>query len=152
MSRRRESRVYRVRQLPLHLDHRSDVASFLARIVPALGTFDNIRVFSLAQEKPTSKTATVSFKTLPSKFDNDEQQWTLQAEDVCGQNIIVDTHFRDFTVLNEPRHGDHTVDCIAISGLASHPFGSWKHRESGSDFMWLRDRLPQDVPSFSRSR
>ena len=36
--------------------------------------------------------------------------------------------------------------CVAISGLASHPFGSWKHRESGSHFMWLRDRLPQDVP------
>lgn len=125
MSRRRESRVYRVRQLPLHLDHRSDVASFLARIVPALGTFDNIRVFSLAQEKPTSKTATVSFKTLPSKFDNDEQQWTLQAEDVCGQNIIVDTHFRDFTVLNEPRHGDHTVECVLLSNSRQYRGLTW---------------------------
>lgn len=36
--------------------------------------------------------------------------------------------------------------CVAISGLASHPFGSWKYREPGSDFMWLRDRLPRDVP------
>ena len=36
--------------------------------------------------------------------------------------------------------------CVAISGLASHPFGSWKFREPGSNFMWLRDQLPRDVP------
>ena len=36
--------------------------------------------------------------------------------------------------------------CVAISGLASHPFGSWKYREPGSSFMWLRDQLPKDVP------
>jgi hypothetical protein len=38
--------------------------------------------------------------------------------------------------------------CIAISGLASHPFGSWKHRNAAnkkSHFMWLRDQLPQDL-------
>lgn len=34
--------------------------------------------------------------------------------------------------------------CIAISGLASHPFGSWAYKES--NFMWLRDKLPRDVP------
>lgn len=49
-------------------------------------------------------------------------------------------------------HEDSYIDshasksCVAISGLASHPFGSWKYREPGSDFMWLRDRLPKDVP------
>lgn len=32
--------------------------------------------------------------------------------------------------------------CFAISGLASHPFGSWKVRDGESDFMWLRDALP----------
>lgn len=146
MGRGRNSQVYRVRQLPLHLENRGVIATFLATISPALGAVDNIRVFSLAQEKANSKTATVSFKTLPAIFDNDEQQWTLQAEVLGIRNIIVDTHFRDFTVLNEPQHHLHTVDCVAISGLASHPFGSWKHREPGSDFMWLRDRLPQDVP------
>jgi hypothetical protein len=33
--------------------------------------------------------------------------------------------------------------CIAITGLSSHPFGSWKER--GGQFMWLRDSLPQDL-------
>jgi hypothetical protein len=37
------------------------------------------------------------------------------------------------------------ISCIAISGLASHPFGSWKQRGSNSNFMWLRDALPRDI-------
>ena len=107
----RDGRVYRIRQLPLHLEHCGKVQYFLARLDPDLGTVDNIRVFSLAQEKDNSKTATVKFKTLPSIFDNDRSQWTLEAEDICGQNVIVDVHFRGFTVLNEPRGSPHTAEC-----------------------------------------
>ena len=33
--------------------------------------------------------------------------------------------------------------CIAISGLGSHPFGSWKERDG--QHMWLRDCLPDDL-------
>ena len=109
MGRSREDRVYRVRQLPSNLEHRSTVAPFLAGIAPVLGPADNIHVFSLAQGK-SSKTATLSFKSLPSLFDSDEQQWTLHAQDVCQQNIIVDSHFRDFTVLNEPQYSSHTTE------------------------------------------
>jgi hypothetical protein len=36
---------------------------------------------------------------------------------------------------------------MAISGLASHPLGSWMQRSSTYDFVWLRDRLPKDMPS-----
>ncbi len=110
MSRSRDRQVYRVRQLPLHLENRGDAAPFLALIAPVLGTVDNIRVFSLAQEKLDTKTATVAFKTTPSIFDNDDQQWTLQAELFCGRNIIVDTHFRGFTVLNEPRYSPRSAE------------------------------------------
>lgn len=110
MGKGREGQVYRVRQLPLRLENRDVVAPFLAGIASILGGADNIRVFSLAREKPEFKTATLSFKTVPSIFDNDDEQWTLQAEVVCGRNIIFDTHFRGFTVLNEPQHGPHTVE------------------------------------------
>lgn len=112
MGSSRESRVYRVRQLPLHLEHRGDVAPFLAKIAPGLGAVDNIRVFSLARENSNSKIATVSFMVLPSIFDNDKQKWTLQAEDICGRNIIVDIHFRGFTVLKEPKHSLHTIEWV----------------------------------------
>ena len=33
---------------------------------------------------------------------------------------------------------------IAVTGLAGHAYGSWKRR--GGQFMWLRDRLPRDLP------
>ena len=112
MGRNRESQVYRVRQLPLHLEDRGATASFLSKIASVLGAVDNIRVFSLAQEKPVSKTATVSFNILPSIFDNDDEQWTLPARDVCERNIIVDVHFRDFTVLSEPQNCEHTIEWV----------------------------------------
>ena len=34
---------------------------------------------------------------------------------------------------------------MAISGLGSHAFGSWKDRHSS--YMWLRDALPQYLPN-----
>ena len=40
---------------------------------------------------------------------------------------------------------DCELSCIATSGLASHAFGSWKER-GDSNFMWLRDQLPADIP------
>lgn len=110
MGRGREGRVYRLRQLPLHLQERGDTERFLAQIAKDLGAVDNIRVFSLAQEKQDSKTATATFKTLPSIFNNDEQQWTLHVEVICGRNIIVDVHFRGFTVLNKTPYSHHTVE------------------------------------------
>lgn len=33
---------------------------------------------------------------------------------------------------------------IALPGLGTHAFGTF--RERGSNFMWLRDRLPKDIP------
>lgn len=39
-----------------------------------------------------------------------------------------------------------TGSCIAISGLASHPFGSWQQKQGDKTFMWIRDELPNIVP------
>jgi hypothetical protein len=36
--------------------------------------------------------------------------------------------------------------CIALSGLAGHAFGSWSNRSHETNFMWLRDALPQRYP------
>ncbi len=36
------------------------------------------------------------------------------------------------------------ISCIAISGLGSHAFGSWKDRNS--HYIWLRDALPYELP------
>ena len=36
--------------------------------------------------------------------------------------------------------------CIVISGLASHPLGSWQPKGEDSSFMWIRDTLPAAFP------
>ena len=115
MGRSREERVYRVRQLPHHLEERGDVAAFLVDVAPVLGKIDNIRVFSLARGKKNSKTATVMFKVTPAFFDNDEGQWTLETRNICGHNVIVDTHFRDFTVLNDAKDSHYTTERVSPS-------------------------------------
>ncbi|KAH0609232.1 uncharacterized protein H6S33_012718 [Morchella sextelata] len=38
-----------------------------------------------------------------------------------------------------------TLSIIAVTGLAGHAFGSWKSR--GENTMWLRDFLPEHVPT-----
>lgn len=40
-------------------------------------------------------------------------------------------------------HFSDIYSCVAISGLGSHAFGSWKDRDS--HFMWLRDALPNHL-------
>jgi len=35
---------------------------------------------------------------------------------------------------------------IAISGLGSHPFGSWQRHGSDKSYMWIRDEIPGSIP------
>jgi hypothetical protein len=59
-------------------------------------------------------------------------------------HLEIDTQFLGFTPLNLPLDDGQCdqIDCIVVSGLSSHPFGSWKQR--GGEFMWLVD----DVDGF----
>lgn len=36
--------------------------------------------------------------------------------------------------------------CVAISGIGSHPFGSWQPHGGNKEFMWIRDTLPSVLP------
>ncbi|KAF8248450.1 hypothetical protein K440DRAFT_254380 [Wilcoxina mikolae CBS 423.85] len=56
--------------------------------------------------------------------------------------LEVDCHFYDLTPLNTPE-GDIVADVVAVTGLAGHAFGSWRHRETRQ--MWLKDFVPQEV-------
>ncbi|KAF4549767.1 Hypothetical protein D9617_20g028230 [Elsinoe fawcettii] len=147
---RQSEKTYRVRQLPSRLAHHGQVATLLADLVDGLLP-EHVRVFSLAAslntlELPPTKVATIMFNRLPPMFDNEDNEWSVPGKSAgLMRDIILDVHFRDFTPLNDVCRDDHVVDCIAISGLASHPFGSWKQRSVSSSFMWLRDRLPRDM-------
>ncbi|KAB8360563.1 hypothetical protein FH972_024303 [Carpinus fangiana] len=151
MDGKRDVRTYRVRQLPQHIDA-LETSKLLVSLDPRLGPVYNVKVLSLGRgispwERPPTKTATIMFQSLPTCLDSDDTVWTLPGrEHGYHRDVLIDVHFLDFTVLCEPPkalHDSPTYDCIAISGLASHPFGSWRTRKQ-LDFMWLRDQLPQD--------
>jgi hypothetical protein len=154
MPRPRRDRTYRVRQLqvPPGTDHRQ-LTHIIASLNDGLGPAENIQVYSLAASLPLStilptSVATIAFNKTPSVLDNDNTEWSLTARHLdWRRNVIFDTHFLGLTPLNDPEHSNHALDCIAISGLASHPFGSWKSRGSCSNYMWLRDSLALDLPA-----
>lgn len=104
MPRPRESLTYRLRRLPAYLDH-SQVANFLATSVEGLGPPENIVIFSLAsslmpwKQSPT-KTATLMFKSTPTRLDNDRTEWTVPMPD-HSESLIFDIHFLEFTPLSD---------------------------------------------------
>lgn len=142
MPRPRRDRTYRVRQLqvPPGTDHRQ-LTHIIASLSDGLGPAENIQVYSLAASLPLStilptSVATIAFDKTPSVLDNDNTEWSLTARHLdWRRNVIFDTHFLGLTPLNDPEPCNHALDCIAISGLASHPFGSWKSRGSCSNYM-----------------
>ncbi|KAI2838585.1 hypothetical protein CBS11350_8057 [Aspergillus niger] len=113
-------------------------------------TVADITVRSLARslehwEKSPTKVATVMFKVHPSCVQEKPagDQWYIPA---MGNNrtcrrFILDTHFRGLTPLNDSSHLQTSYDCIAISGLASHPFGPWQPKGDDKEFMWILDKL-----------
>lgn len=36
---------------------------------------------------------------------------------------------------------------MAVTGLAGHAYGSWSDRETSTRSMWLKDFLPEHIPS-----
>ncbi|KAI1211486.1 uncharacterized protein F4807DRAFT_472944 [Annulohypoxylon truncatum] len=142
--------VYRLRGCPAHL-HPGTAAEFLSREFGDVSR-DDIQIQSLATDpepwvtSPT-KVGTLVFKRLPALIETQKEQdtWDLK---VLGfeRPLVLDTHFRGMTPLNDVEEAKHEFNCIAISGLASHPFGSWQPKGRDKSFMWLRDELPRAIP------
>ncbi|KPI35293.1 uncharacterized protein AB675_3778 [Cyphellophora attinorum] len=147
--------TYRLRQIPAYVE-RFSLVPFLRQTSASFDLVGEITVYSLAPSvgdwtRPPSQTATISFHANPELLWGQGNAWYFQLSDQ-QRPLEMDSHFLDFTVLNSVSEADHVVDCIAISGLASHPFGSWRYRQpragaqgASLNFMWLRDSLPWDV-------
>lgn len=166
--------TYRLRRVPSYVG-RAGLASFIAQAVEGLGGAQNIHVYSLAPSvgdwaRPPSQTATLTFNESPIRLCDGRSEWAFPVQGQ-GPSLLLDTHFLDFTPLNDINPDLHQFEwvaiyhirlrtsltsfctsCLAISGLASHPFGSWRKRDAvheahspQSTFMWLRDQLPVDV-------
>ena len=118
MSRPREARTYRVRQLQVSSDIAFDeLSSIIVSLSERLGPADNVQIHSVAsslapfQKTPTS-VATITFTKTPPLLDNDENEWCLSAKHLGWgrRNVVFDTHFLGFTVLNEPSLSDHAFE------------------------------------------
>ncbi|KAI1440544.1 hypothetical protein F5Y02DRAFT_402664 [Annulohypoxylon stygium] len=147
MDSNRKPKVFRLRQLPGD----ANKSQALVYLSIGLGSIpvDNIQIYSLATSlspwRPT-KTATFMVDPPPALLQGDpsKDEWQIKVNGL-EEPLILDTHFRGLTPLREPT-SDHCFDCIALSGLSSHPFGSWQPKKGDKRFMWIRDALPLDLP------
>ncbi|KAH8894176.1 hypothetical protein GQ53DRAFT_744927 [Thozetella sp. PMI_491] len=148
---RHTSKVYRLRGLPGHVD-RLEAVGILSRSLQDVGR-DDIHIRSLAAavdpwERQPTRTATLTFEKTPALIAAHSElgEWKIPVTGL-GSPLLIDTHFFGLTALNDVSPAEHRYDCIAISGLASHPFGSWQPHGEDKSFMWIRDVMPNYRPS-----
>ncbi|KAK0613711.1 hypothetical protein B0T14DRAFT_461687 [Immersiella caudata] len=143
-------KVYRARNLSSDADSKLSAAKIISAHLGDVAA-DDVVVYSVADEARTesatkTRTATVMFRKPPSLLQQDSraQEWVVRNAGNIGP--IIDTHFFGLTSLNHVNEPQHRVDCIAICGLAGHPFGSWQPHGGDKDYMWIRDTLPAHLP------
>lgn len=163
-------RTWRVRGIPRHFDR-----DWLARALrhhsdlewprcDRLEDFENggndVIIRTLAPDlRVDDQVATVCFHNLPSqlsalevrgqlpiKVNKDPENLRAMGQRDCVCEVIIDEHFDGITTLFSPvTDEEHQIDVLAVSGLGSHPFGSFVHKEDGN--MWLTNNLPRDIPA-----
>ncbi|KAI0438618.1 hypothetical protein F4803DRAFT_534503 [Xylaria telfairii] len=144
--------VFRLRGLPHSVKTPDDVASLVSKSLGDIPARD-VRVFSVTTnlgfgDNSLSKVATLMFATIPSvvRGKNNTKEWEICIQTPKpGHSLVLDTHFEGMTPMNDMDHLSHRFDCIAISGLGSHPFGSWQPKDSDKTYMWIRDALPKNI-------
>lgn len=148
MSSTPEGRAYRIHGLPVDVDSEPKAYAILLQVFgPDVGL--ELRALGLHPHK-SSIVAIAQFSHTPAPLLQGSS-WcltqTVQAEHrSLSIRLEIDCHFRGFTPLNLTRASDSdTIDCIVVSGLGSHPYGSWKER--GGRFMWLVDDGDSIPPS-----
>lgn len=126
---------------------------------------NGVWVYTLAPDlRLHEQVATIRFRNLPlklRKLGRNRQMPSIKIQ-MCTESpslsveptkvgesgatvrLTIDEHFDGVTTLVSPSPEEHHwIDVLAISGLGSHPFGSFVHKEDRS--MWLIDRLPRDL-------
>lgn len=143
--------VYRVAGLPVGVSQPA-ARSILTEL---FGPEITITIRSLGSHPQASSAvvATVIFSPVPSQLGNGNHKISevVRFEGQPVQlNLEIDTAFIGFTPLNTVDDSqDGQIDCIQVSGLGSHAFGSWKER--GGQYMWPidgDDARPQNMRLF----
>ncbi|TAQ87678.1 hypothetical protein B7494_g3974 [Chlorociboria aeruginascens] len=156
-SRPKYKTTYRVRNIPDRFTTRDECRFLIESILSNSDTRCNITIRTFAssfdhRQGRTTITRMVTFDLediIPVQLKpNAKNEWTFKNFDFLsqqtGEYLTIDTHFVGFTVLSSPEDENHEFDLVAISGLGSHAWGSFKKRSEKS--MWLADKLPQDWP------
>ena len=110
-----KSKVFRLRNLPGHVDRLSAAKLLASALRDDVFTFDSVQIFSLALavddwKRRRTKVATLMFEKIPTAVDSHSgsvaQEWSF---DVPGlpSPLILDTHFRGMTPLNEVSTAEH---------------------------------------------
>ncbi|KAI0155141.1 hypothetical protein GGR57DRAFT_88992 [Xylariaceae sp. FL1272] len=150
MATSRENTTFRLRRCPVNTTAKTCEEWLSLAFIDVQA--EEIKVLSLATnldpwERPRTKVATLMFLTTPTLIleQEAENEWILPIDGLT-EPLILDTHFLGLTPLNDVDDAAHEYDVIAISGLASHPFGSWQFKSGNRNFMWIRDALPRAMP------
>ncbi|KAK3382531.1 hypothetical protein B0T24DRAFT_17414 [Lasiosphaeria ovina] len=158
--------VYRLQGIPNFAKTFEDVVNLLRRDRKHLYDAYEPEIFSLATNIPharglaASKVATLMFNPRHPTIRRSPR--TANAESILDttlgpeqilkvvngvrDGLVLDKDFLGLTPLNDAAEGGHEHDFIAISGIGSHPFGSWQAHGGDKRFMWLRDALPTTFP------
>ncbi|UKZ68508.1 uncharacterized protein TrAtP1_009539 [Trichoderma atroviride] len=144
--------VYRLRGIPSRLEQH-DVKKLVKEALP-LEDDITVHIDSLADDpsRHGEKIASLEFSRIPRslskqpnqtewRFSTNENQWNDRGK----ITLFFDTHFRGLTPLHSRSDAECTIDLIAVSGLGSHAFESFK--ENNGSHMWLRDSLSHDIPN-----
>ncbi|KAA8904868.1 hypothetical protein FN846DRAFT_907600 [Sphaerosporella brunnea] len=93
-----------------------------------------------------SRTQTALFSVQPPlpSFLKTEGSFAFQLR---GHDVEVDMNFYGLTQMYPTPAGKPIIaDIVAVTGINSHAYGSWKSKE-GLEQMWLRDFLSKDFPN-----
>lgn len=155
-------RTWRIRGIPLDFDrdrlaralrdHRDLQCPGGDRVENLENDGNNVIVRTLAPDlRVDEQVATVCFHNLPSQLrelgarGHRNIEIKIDEENLRAM-VVIDDHFDGITTLLSPvTEEEHQIDVLAVSGLGSHPFGSFVQKEDGN--MWLTTNLQRDLPA-----
>jgi hypothetical protein len=156
--------TWRVRGIPLDFDKRrlADVLQHHPSLQDNDSSDNDVWVHTLAPDLRSDQVATIRFRHLPAQLATLERNGQLPIDIQVSSNdthtgvkekkdslqtvrLAIDQHFNGITVLCASPTGEHQIDVVAVTGLGSHPFGSFVRK--GDGHMWLSNSLPRDMPT-----
>lgn len=130
------------------------------RIDEGMASSNGASAHTLAPDLQRNQVATVRFTHLPPllralkpsgqltidiRIPLEDTSTGTDTTSLPPMKLAIDQNFNGITTLFSPSSSEHQLDVLAISGLGSHPFGSFVHKRDGH--MWLSDSLPKDMPT-----